>query len=337
MAGMLWPTTFWIWEANRLNWPEFERRLRAIPGPKGVLIKAVDGDHVYDPLGRPNVCQWSDGLIELCMGAGAQVGMWTFNYGTGPVGYAPPHTVYGEMVALEDALSRSAYHPAALVLNIESQIMGGQAPAKEVEQIVFGATMRVQCKVGVSSVWHWANTMGWPFASAAIGGAEYWSNQVYGTDWLSYLEYDTLYARLAGGLPDYISLPATVSPAQIVEYGKWAIARQAPGVNWWTAEGMGEGQWQAAGQVARLFGGVPVETTTEDAALESEYQRLGVGVLGEKRHKSWLSRPYHTGSVLFTQFSVVGQSPAETARIQQGLMDDAITHLTHLGMTGIYA
>jgi N-acetyl-anhydromuramyl-L-alanine amidase AmpD len=71
----------------------------------------------------------------------------------------------------------------------------------------------------------------------------------------------------------------------------------------------------------------------EDALLERQYQ-AEITRLKEKRHKSWIARPYYSGVVLFTGEGVVAPTAALTAIVRRGLMDDMISVLESWGQSG---
>jgi len=103
--------------------------------------------------------------------------------------------------------------------------------------------------VGVSTGWHWPESMGWPFAAAVEAGVAYWSNQVNGTGWASYTDYRRLYDARVGGKPDYISLSANRPTVGCkASDGGWAIDQGAPEVAVvWGAVGRGGTRRRAAG------------------------------------------------------------------------------------------
>lgn len=260
MAG-LWPTTIWVWDGRSLLTGEagaiFAAQMAALPGEKGVIIKAADGEYTNGPYGP-----WRLDVVQRLRDVGVGVGLWTFNYGRGPATYGQKverHIVAAELAALERALA--AAEPEAVILNIEDQVMGSPDPAADVAALVSGARALVGA-VGVSTVWHWADSMGWPFAAAVGAEVDYWSNQVYSTTWRSYTDYRALYDRLAGGRPDYISLWAngqpsagtTISGAEMDQMGRWAQAMGAPGVAWWSAQHLRADQWRGVQSVASLYG-----------------------------------------------------------------------------------
>jgi hypothetical protein len=77
---------------------------------------------------------------------------------------------------------------------------------------------------------------------------------------------------------------------------------------------------------ARIYAALMPTPTDIDTALQREYER-NAAMLGAKRFKGKLDRPYYQGDALFCQRGVVGPNPVVTATVREGTMDDLITYL----------
>jgi len=81
-----------------------------------------------------------------------------------------------------------------------------------------------------------------------------------------------------------------------------------------------------AGLQALGLPGLVATVDPVDAALEREYGREAA-LLGPKRFAALVDRPYYAGKLLVADRGLVGPTPADTATIRQGAMDDLIVYL----------
>lgn len=249
MAGLPPSTVVWVWYLRDID--RLIDQMSRIAGQKGVVIKGADGRHVWN--------QWTADAYQRFARVGIQCGLWCFQYGRGLATYdgsTERPGVAAELAALDRCIATQA--PDFFIANIEEQVMMSPNPATDVRGLISGATQRLGT-VGLSCVWHWAESMGWPFHAAVEGGVGYFSNQVYGRDWKSYGDYRRLHDAHGGGKPDYISLSANTTPQAMYEDGAWAIGQRAPGVAWWEAASLSPGKWGAVNEVAGAMAARTIE------------------------------------------------------------------------------
>lgn len=255
MRDGLWPTTLWVHYVEGLpgGLAAFADRLAAIPGDKGVLIKAGDGRYGWD--------QWNAETVAAFRERGIGVGLWTFCYGGGEarnvygVGVVERPSVAAEMATLRAALGRAT--PDAVVLNVEEQVMTAPNPAEAVRDLVAGAKGLCAgiAPVGLSTVWHWQESMAWPFGAALAGGLDFWSNQVYSRRWPSYQRYRYFLSNYGGGKPDWVSLTCSdyAVAGAMDDDARWAAEQGSPGVAWWRADDLTDDRWRGVELAAQHF------------------------------------------------------------------------------------
>lgn len=336
------PTTIWIWDLRQQpgGLDELCRRLAALPGDKGVLLKAADGASFWGH-------QWTRETVKRLRDTGCRVGLWTFNYGQTKAAYeAAPHTVEEELDAIGRALDAAL--PDQIVLNCEIEVMASPDPAGDVYRLAVGAKLLAgrSAPLGLSSVWHWGepNPSGpsypwpgsapWPFDEALAGGIDFWTNQVYGRDWWSYRHYAHYLQAHGGGKPDFISLWASdaATPADMLADAQWARQQNAPGVAWWAAQQLTPERWDAIGQAAALFAPIPMPAGNDggdaaaDAALEAAYRadaaRLGPQLFAGELTRDDAGAPWG-GRILWCQNGVLAYRDGRVREITARLLDDA--------------
>jgi hypothetical protein len=226
----LWPTTIWVWYIPD-DLTAFIDRLADIPGNRGILVKAADSTYTWG--------QWRPDVVQRFKDAGIGVGMWAFCYGHMPEWGTTPQD---EIDAVMRAIDRA--RPDALVLNVEGQLMLSPTPGADIADLISLAKLRSGLPVGISTVWHWAETMRWPFAEAVEAGVDYWVNQVYGTNWLSYTDYQRLRTVYGGGRPDFIALPGNEGAEVLDHMVEWALSVGADGLSYWEARQIKARTWE---------------------------------------------------------------------------------------------
>lgn len=265
MLNALNGTWIWVWQGDDL-WrdplalEDFAAQVAAIPGEKGVLLKAADGNRNWNPA-ISSWGAWDARFVEFFRRRGIKVGLWTYNYG------AADTSVVEEVAALERALAIAT--PDLVILNAELEILSTSDPATQIYDLVRRARNVIpgEIPLGLSSVWRWAYSQRWPFLAAFRGGVDFWANQVYPENWegeadwsddqVPWIDEAFDFAHsLGGGLPELPALwcAAPSTAESMAHYAQQAIDRGAVGISWWRVD-TNTVDWNGIRAAALLLGG----------------------------------------------------------------------------------